>query len=57
MVNKESLSRPILLKFMQVECHVFPWMTLNSLNGLAPTNIGVYGTVCHQKGNTKKSEL
>jgi hypothetical protein len=34
-----------LLKFMQVECHVSPWMTLNSLIGLAPTNMGIYGTV------------
>jgi hypothetical protein len=30
---------------VQVECHVSPWMTLNSLNGLAPTNMGIYGTV------------
>jgi hypothetical protein len=43
--KKETPSTPTLLKFMQVECHVSPWMTLNSLNGLAPTNIGIYGTV------------
>jgi hypothetical protein len=41
MVNKEGPSRPILLKFIQIECHVSPWMTLNSLNGLAPTNMGI----------------
>ncbi len=43
-MTTENPSRPILLKFMQVECHVSPWMTLNSLNGLAPTNMGIYGT-------------
>jgi hypothetical protein len=43
--QERSPSTPTLLKFMQVECHVSPWMTLNSLNGLAPTNMGVYGTV------------
>ncbi len=48
---------------MKVECHVSPWMTLNSLNGLAPTNMAfmvlskyksiAYSSVCHQKGNKK----
>ncbi len=28
MVYKESPSRPILLKFLQVECHVSPSMTI-----------------------------
>ncbi len=40
----KSIKNKILLKFMQVEWHVSPWMTL-SLNGLAPTNMGIYGTV------------
>jgi hypothetical protein len=43
--GQERPSTSTLLNFMQVECHVSPWMTLNSLNGLAPTNMGIYGTV------------